>query len=572
MSKKNKKPRQLSEQDVYRDAAHILEEFLENKLGPKSLQSNGSSITNTNSSSGYYDASRESLDIWFKDDNTSHNFNIERSQTMPSSFKLDDKDEFTAEDIKEYMKTKSDFANRRHSGSATSGESDVLDSRVGAPLRRKKSFYKRAKERLSITFRRQEREKENEEKEEEDIRKERKKKKKNDKNDQKSSTIEVNGGELDDEFDDEVQLRRGGNRKRSDSTASKRSSIFESFRRSFRSKRKSTTIFESQSADAIIDNKTSDKRTSDDGKKTDKIPQRTTPPPVKDPKKEETKVPPIPLPYIDTSHSIDLDDIKYIDDETTTDQNKNKTGELPKPSRSRNKPAPPPPKAPPLHNGTSNGTSNSTSDAGNLTLGDSLNTNIATCTNDNSGDDVDSPDKKDENIPFHEKSDSEKDDLMEKIAAKLMDMADKMDKSKSSSDTDGGHIRYAHDNSSSVDPEQLTALEQEILDCLRVGGDRLSQSFDDPVQVVVEQHRKQAYLRFYDTLRKGLGDEISWNQLSLIYQTTAGAIKAAGAGTQLAYRVKDMTQQYVGDKFASWIVREGGWDSMLSESESEVTS
>ncbi|XP_055955222.1 uncharacterized protein LOC126811590 isoform X2 [Patella vulgata] len=462
MSKNSRKPRQLSEQEVYRDAAKILDEVLADRLGRK-IKSNGSSKSNVDSSSGYYDASKESLDIWFKDDN-SNTFNIERSQTMPSSFKLEEKDEFIEQDIIDYMKTKSDFANRRHSGSATS---------------------------------------------------------------------------------------------------------------------------ESRSADAVLDGGDRNKDRNTRQRASINVPDRLP-----------------TIPAIPNHAIIDLDDIKYIDDEAdkakkpTVDngssgiKKEREEPELPKPKGNRGKPAPPPPKAPPLHHDTKPLGDNTpakptppkspTLNHGTEPLGDGhTGTPVLPDPNEIDGDDtedeVDSPTKQTVETPFEMKSEEEKDDMFEKIARRLVDMADERDKNTRSSGTESsysGSVQVIHtrDHSSSVDPDKLTSLEQDILDCLRVGGDRLSESFDDPVQKVIEAHRNQAYTRFKDTLRKGLGDEISWHQLSMIYHTATGAIKAAGATTQLAFRVKDMTQQYVGDKFASWIVTEGGWDSMLSESETEPPS
>ncbi|XP_050393246.1 uncharacterized protein DDB_G0284459 isoform X1 [Patella vulgata] len=590
MSKNSRKPRQLSEQEVYRDAAKILDEVLADRLGRK-IKSNGSSKSNVDSSSGYYDASKESLDIWFKDDN-SNTFNIERSQTMPSSFKLEEKDEFIEQDIIDYMKTKSDFANRRHSGSATSGESDVLDNRIGSPLRRKKSFMKRAKERLSISFRRQDRDPEIEDILEEPEKKQRRKKKKNKNKGKENQDINDNkkvskNDVQDDEDLSGVELRHR-NRNRSDSTASKRSSIFDSIRKSFRIKRRpSTTIIESRSADAVLDGGDRNKDRNTRQRASINVPDRLP-----------------TIPAIPNHAIIDLDDIKYIDDEAdkakkpTVDngssgiKKEREEPELPKPKGNRGKPAPPPPKAPPLHHDTKPLGDNTpakptppkspTLNHGTEPLGDGhTGTPVLPDPNEIDGDDtedeVDSPTKQTVETPFEMKSEEEKDDMFEKIARRLVDMADERDKNTRSSGTESsysGSVQVIHtrDHSSSVDPDKLTSLEQDILDCLRVGGDRLSESFDDPVQKVIEAHRNQAYTRFKDTLRKGLGDEISWHQLSMIYHTATGAIKAAGATTQLAFRVKDMTQQYVGDKFASWIVTEGGWDSMLSESETEPPS
>lgn len=67
------------------------------------------------------------------------------------------------------------------------------------------------------------------------------------------------------------------------------------------------------------------------------------------------------------------------------------------------------------------------------------------------------------------------------------------------------------------------------------------------------------YNRFKDVVQESVGNEVGWNQVAAVFQLTKRAIKAAGEGGALALHIKEMSLKYIEDRFAHWIVGQGGW-------------
>ena len=60
-----------------------------------------------------------------------------------------------------------------------------------------------------------------------------------------------------------------------------------------------------------------------------------------------------------------------------------------------------------------------------------------------------------------------------------------------------------------------------------------------------------------------MGNEVGWNQLAVVFHLTKRAIEAAGSGGALAVHIKEMSLKYIEDRFAHWIVGQGGWVSLV---------
>ncbi|OWF45013.1 uncharacterized protein LOC110457616 [Mizuhopecten yessoensis] len=120
------------------------------------------------------------------------------------------------------------------------------------------------------------------------------------------------------------------------------------------------------------------------------------------------------------------------------------------------------------------------------------------------------------------------------------------------------------------DGDGLNSLERELRDSLRNFGDNFS--VEHPVsaevtEAAVDIVRQATYNTFTDTLKRAIGDEVGWDQLATLFYITKKTVKAAGVGGAVALKVKEMSLRYLEDKFAGWIVDQGGWDTVL-ESES----
>lgn len=65
-------------------------------------------------------------------------------------------------------------------------------------------------------------------------------------------------------------------------------------------------------------------------------------------------------------------------------------------------------------------------------------------------------------------------------------------------------------------------------------------------------------------VQESVGNEVGWNQLAAVFHLTKRAIEAAGTGGALAFQIKEMSLKYIEDRFANWIVGQGGWVSFIS--------
>lgn len=183
------------------------------------------------------------------------------------------------------------------------------------------------------------------------------------------------------------------------------------------------------------------------------------------------------------------------------------------------------------------------------------------------------PPKNTEDIPVHERTAEEKEEMYGKIAQKLIHIADTFAADSGMSDAEAHHHREGAAAAARLGPEgdgMLNELERQILECLRDAGDRNAPIIENQAEEVIQQTKAQTYERFKTTVQQSLGSEVSWNHLAFLFYTTKGVISAVGLGSKVASDAKEMTLRYFSDKFAKWLMDQGGFDSVLSESDSDL--
>jgi hypothetical protein len=81
----------------------------------------------------------------------------------------------------------------------------------------------------------------------------------------------------------------------------------------------------------------------------------------------------------------------------------------------------------------------------------------------------------------------------------------------------------------------------------------------DPTPVVAELVKNASYSKFKQIVNENFSSEPGWQQVAIMFRFTQVAVQMAGMGTAVALQIKEMTLKYFEDKFASWIVGQGGW-------------
>ncbi|KAL8599136.1 hypothetical protein ACOMHN_007852 [Nucella lapillus] len=177
-----------------------------------------------------------------------------------------------------------------------------------------------------------------------------------------------------------------------------------------------------------------------------------------------------------------------------------------------------------------------------------------------------------DDIPIHERTAEEKDEMYGKIAQKLIHIADTFAAESGQSESEGHH-KEGGAAAARLGPEGdgvLSDLEKQILDCLRDAGDRNADIIDSQAEGVIQQTKAQTYERFKATVQQSLGNDVSWNHVAFLFYTTKGVMSAVGLGSKMAGDAKEMMLHYFSDKFAKWLMDQGGFDSVLSDSDSEL--
>eukprot|EP00105_Crassostrea_gigas_P020815 XP_011439706.1 PREDICTED: uncharacterized protein LOC105336916 isoform X2 [Crassostrea gigas] len=172
---------------------------------------------------------------------------------------------------------------------------------------------------------------------------------------------------------------------------------------------------------------------------------------------------------------------------------------------------------------------------------------------------------------------SEKDRLYTAVAEKLAHIGDHYkatsplsDSTRSSVDNTATRRASARTpNLPGVDErgDGLTALERQLIDSLREVGDSFQLKLSpNAVKEIVKQ---AMYQRFQEVVDKKTGPGNSWDHIAAVFYLTKKVVTMAGVGRAVALQVKDLAAEYVADKFATWIVDQGGWDTFL-DSDSDL--
>uniref|UniRef100_K1P6Q7 Putative Bcl-2-like protein antagonist/killer 2 n=1 Tax=Magallana gigas TaxID=29159 RepID=K1P6Q7_MAGGI len=166
---------------------------------------------------------------------------------------------------------------------------------------------------------------------------------------------------------------------------------------------------------------------------------------------------------------------------------------------------------------------------------------------------------------------SEKDRLYTAVAEKLAHIGDHYkatsplsDSTRSSVDNTATRRASARTpNLPGVDErgsDGLTALERQLIDSLREVGDSFQLKLSpNAVKEIVKQ---AMYQRFQEVVDKKTGPGNSWDHIAAVFYLTKKVVTMAGVGRAVALQVKDLAAEYVADKFATWIVDQGGWGDL----------
>jgi hypothetical protein len=88
-----------------------------------------------------------------------------------------------------------------------------------------------------------------------------------------------------------------------------------------------------------------------------------------------------------------------------------------------------------------------------------------------------------------------------------------------------------------------------------------------PTPVVAELVHNAQYndvRRFQQLVSDNVGSETGWQAIARMFRLTQSAVQMAGMGTNVAIQIKEMTLNYFEDRFADWIVGQGGWVSIVN--------
>ncbi|XP_074640886.1 uncharacterized protein LOC141898714 isoform X2 [Tubulanus polymorphus] len=114
-----------------------------------------------------------------------------------------------------------------------------------------------------------------------------------------------------------------------------------------------------------------------------------------------------------------------------------------------------------------------------------------------------------------------------------------------------------------------SSLEKKIAEVLRNKGDNMHQSMI-PTDAIVQLVKHASYRKFKKVLKNQMRQgENEMAQIALLFEVTRVAVDFAGHGGALAMRLKEMSLKYFEDKFANWVIGQGGWDSVIESEENE---
>ncbi|KAK3589158.1 hypothetical protein CHS0354_018859 [Potamilus streckersoni] len=193
------------------------------------------------------------------------------------------------------------------------------------------------------------------------------------------------------------------------------------------------------------------------------------------------------------------------------------------------------------------------------------------------------------NVPFVKKSEEEKEVIYQKIADRLVVIGDNFiadchsghshtessrGVSSASSPNSKSEVEASADgtNLDVIKKTQLTSLEKDLTDCFKQKANEIDERLESEAKTAVLRILRQGvtYTNFQREVTRAIGNEVGWNQLSALFHITKRAVAMVGAGGAQALQIKELSLQYIADRYASWIVGQGGWDSMLSGEDTDL--
>ncbi|XP_029658016.1 uncharacterized protein LOC115232331 isoform X2 [Octopus sinensis] len=150
--------------------------------------------------------------------------------------------------------------------------------------------------------------------------------------------------------------------------------------------------------------------------------------------------------------------------------------------------------------------------------------------------------------------DQSKTDMFKRVADKLMNLADTQ---TSASDSEGACAR--------IQSPELSELEKELVEYIL----SIKTSSQFPSEAVIDILKQLTYQNFKETFEAYSKDKSGLQEVAALFFLSKAAINLVGPFRAMASQIKELTLRYFEDKCAAFIVEKGGWDSVLEDTDEE---
>ncbi|ESO01647.1 hypothetical protein HELRODRAFT_192223 [Helobdella robusta] len=162
------------------------------------------------------------------------------------------------------------------------------------------------------------------------------------------------------------------------------------------------------------------------------------------------------------------------------------------------------------------------------------------------------------NVPFHHKSEKEKDEIFMKIADQLAAIADNIQ-----CIGELNQIVEAPRTLNTYDPSHVS-----------VSSKACANSANEVTEKLL--NNTSSYNEFEQIVSANLNENnCGWNQIAHVFMLTRSVINLAGIGSTVAGSIKGYTMKYIEEKYSGWIADRGGWESVVEDGDEqspEITS
>ncbi|XP_014776413.1 uncharacterized protein LOC106873535 isoform X2 [Octopus bimaculoides] len=153
-----------------------------------------------------------------------------------------------------------------------------------------------------------------------------------------------------------------------------------------------------------------------------------------------------------------------------------------------------------------------------------------------------------------------KTDMFKRVADKLMTLADTQ---TSASDSEGACARPRPIDG--IQSPELSDLEKELVEYIL----SIKTSSQFPSEAVIDILKQLTYQNFKETFEAYSKDKSGLQEVAALFFLSKAAINLVGPFRAMASQIKELTLRYFEDKCAAFIVEKGGWDSVLEDTDEE---